>query len=84
MTILLADGLEEAYIGLVHRFGQQPLACYDVDKVIDIYMSRSGMTYEEAVEFFEFNVIGAWVGNGTPCFLYRSNIDELEDYDDEQ
>ena len=29
------------------------------------------MTYEEAVEYFEFNVIGAWVGEQTPMFLTK-------------
>ena len=27
------------------------------------------MSYEEAVEFFEFNVTGAYVGEHTPAFL---------------
>jgi hypothetical protein len=26
------------------------------------------MSHEEAEEFFEFNVIGSWVGDYTPCF----------------
>ena len=28
------------------------------------------MTNEEAIEYFEFNVVGAWMGEGTPIFLY--------------
>jgi hypothetical protein len=31
-------------------------------------MDRDGMEYEEAEEFFDFNVIGASMGEGTPCF----------------
>lgn len=31
-------------------------------------MTRDGMSLEDAEEFFEFNVIGSWVGDGTPCF----------------
>ena len=27
------------------------------------------MTMEEAEEFFEFNIIGSYVGDGTPVFL---------------
>ena len=30
---------------------------------------EDGMTEEEAVEYFEFNIIGAWMGEETPCFL---------------
>jgi len=67
--LLLADGLEQAFIGLVMRFNVlDPIACYDYDKVIASYI-EDGMTEEEAVEFFEFNVIGAWAGERTPCFI---------------
>jgi hypothetical protein len=32
-------------------------------------MERDGMTEEEAIEFFEFNVVGAYVGGGTPVYV---------------
>jgi hypothetical protein len=67
--ILLADGLDEALIGLCQRYGQQDVAAYSFEKVISIFMERDGMTYDEAVEYFDFNVIGAWVGDGTPAFI---------------
>lgn len=66
---LLCDGLEEALIGICYRFGQPPLAAYDKKMIISIYMERDQMTYEEAVEFFEFNVIGSYVGENTPVFV---------------
>ena len=50
-------------------FNRPPLATYDRDKCIEILVKRDEMTYEEAVEFFEFNVSGAWVGENTPIFL---------------
>ena len=31
--------------------------------------SRDGMSYDEAMEYFDFNVQGAWVGENTPIFL---------------
>ena len=34
-------------------------------------MKREGWTYEEAVEWMDFNVVGAWMGEGTPMFLYK-------------
>ena len=27
------------------------------------------MTYEEAVEYYEFNIVGAWLGEFTPVFI---------------
>lgn len=74
--LVLADGLDAAFIGLMQRFNVlDPVACYDYDRVIQSFMA-DGMTEEEAIEFFEFNVIGAWVGERTPCFLRRMSLDE--------
>jgi hypothetical protein len=69
---LLADGFEDAFIGICERFGQQPLAAYDYFKCIDILVSQ-GMTEEEAMEYFEFNTLGAWMGEGTPVFIRRTD-----------
>ena len=66
---LYADGFEDAFIGMVYRFGiSGPVALYDQDRCIQILMDRDGMDYEGAIECFEFNTLGAWVGEGTPAF----------------
>jgi hypothetical protein len=65
---MLADGLDDAIIGVVEQKGGQPLVCYDRGEVIAIHM-RQGMDREEATEFVDFNVTDAYVGPGTPCFL---------------
>lgn len=59
-SILLADGLDEAFIGIGWQFNT-PLAMYDRDKCIEILESQ-GMTPEEAQEYFYFNTQGAYVG----------------------
>lgn len=66
---LLADGFEEAFVGICRRFGQPPLAAYDVEKCLAVLMERDGMDYEGAQEFFEYNVIGAGLGENTPVFM---------------
>ena len=71
--LLKADGLDDAIIGVVQRMGIQAI-CYDEDKVIEILMERDGMTYEEAIEYFDFNIAGAWVGESTPFFLQRMEL----------
>jgi len=58
---------EPAILGIAHRFGMQPVVTYDYRKVIDIFAEH--MSHEEAQEYFDFNVIGAWVGEGTPIFI---------------
>jgi len=75
--MLLADGFEGALIGYVERFGQPPLALYDREKCIEILMTRDDMDYEGAVEFFEFNTLGAWAGDSTPAFATLRKPSEL-------
>ncbi len=72
--VMLADGLEDAFLGIVERYGEPPVAAYDKAKVLDIFRRRDGMTPEDAQEFFDFNVIGAGVGPLTPVFLTRATF----------
>ena len=39
-----------------------------------------GMKENEAIDFFDFNVIGSWVGEDTPLFIKRYPIDKIQDY----
>jgi hypothetical protein len=43
------------------------VAAYDYDACIKAL--ERDMSYEEAVEYFDFNTIGAWVGESTPVFI---------------
>lgn len=73
---LLADGFENAIIGVADRCGQPTLVVYDIQKCIEILMKRDGMSEPEAHEFFQFNVSGAWLGEHTPLFFtpYASDL----------
>jgi len=66
---LIADGYDDAIIGIGSRCGQPDLIVYDVEKVIEILMQD--MSEEEAREYFDFNIGGSWVGDGTPIWLHR-------------
>ena len=66
--LLLMDGYDDCIVGLMSRFGQPSIVCYDQHKVIKKLVSQ-GMTHDEADEWFEYNQIGAWMGETTPCFL---------------
>jgi hypothetical protein len=49
---------------------------YDYWKCIDILKERDGMSAEDAIEFMEFNVIGAYVGKLTPAFIYETDVSD--------
>ena len=63
---LFDDGFDDALIGIDQV---NYVAVYDVDKCIDILKETSGMTQEEALEWFEFNTLGSYVGEYTPRFI---------------
>lgn len=67
---IVADGFDDALIGVAHRADGQTIAVYDYDRCVDVLVERDGMDYEGAVEFMEFNVVGAYVGTGTPLFVH--------------
>lgn len=68
--MLFADGFDKAIIGYIQRCGQPAVVVYDRLACIDILVAQ-GLTEEDSEEFFEFNVVGAWVGDRTPAFLVR-------------
>jgi hypothetical protein len=73
---LLADGFDDAIIGIVENFSDNPVVLYDKDKCIDILCKD--MSKEEAVEYFNFNVIGAYMGDNTPKFAMLFDKESYE------
>ena len=70
--LMVMDGYDDCIVGVVERFGQKPIVCYDKEKVL-CRLEADGMDRDEAEEFFYFNQIGAWMGDSTPCFLSVKN-----------
>jgi hypothetical protein len=68
---LLADGLEQAYLGYVINTHHKSVAVYDATKCVEIMMG-DGMTEEEAQEYLEFNTFSAYVGENGPLFVKGS------------
>ncbi len=62
---LLADGFNEALIGV--RLSDSPVAVYSYRKCIEILMED--MQEEEAMEYFDFNILCAYLGEKTPIFI---------------
>jgi|TARA_R100001244_G_scaffold14875_3_gene16444 hypothetical protein len=66
--MLFADGFDKAIIGVAHIQNKR-IVSYDTKKCIKILMKD--MTQEEAVEYFDFNVLGSYVGEYTPAFIEK-------------
>lgn len=64
IELLLADGFDDAFIGYAV---DKERAVYNYDKCIEIL--GKDMSEEEAIEYFDFNVIDSYVGEKTPIFI---------------
>jgi hypothetical protein len=61
---------DEAIIGVAHRIGQEDVIAYDYDKVCEVVAKMIGNDdIMEVMEYVEFNVMGAYVGERTPIFV---------------
>lgn len=63
--LTVANGFDDAVIGIESLTMK---LVYSVTKSLTI-LEESGMPYEEALEFFEYNVRSAYVGERTPIWM---------------
>ena len=74
--MMKADGFDGAIIGVGRQFDKPDRLIYDYDKCLGILMLDQDFTEEEAVEWMEYNVLGAYVGERTPIYIYDEEEDE--------
>ena len=67
---LKADGLDDAILGISNG-----KLVYSRSKCIKIFIERDNMTELEAMEFFDFNVEGAYMGTNTPIWVDDTMFD---------
>jgi hypothetical protein len=80
------DGYDEAIIGpanIWHKKGQSEVLVYNAETIRNILMSRDGMTFEDAREFIEFNIEGAYIGPDTPILVWPNDMYRVTDHDTE-
>jgi hypothetical protein len=66
---LWPTGFEEAITEIVYKDGTAVFKL-SVKKCIDILEERDGMSFGEAVEFFEYNVHGSYMGIHNPVYVH--------------
>lgn len=67
---LIADGFDEAIIGVSEDFNAPLRLIYSVTKCLEILRERDGMGDTEALEHFYINVSGGYVGDKTPVWCW--------------
>lgn len=64
-----ADGFDAAIVGV----SSTGCLVYSADKVIEILMSRNNWSYDDAIDYYYYNIEGAYVGDRTPIFINLIN-----------
>ena len=63
---LTADGFDAALVGCT--YGANVVAVYDIQRMIEVLVNE-GMEHDDAVEFLEYNVVSAYLGEKTPLYV---------------
>ena len=82
---VLLDGLESAIIGIVEDFGSPGRKIlYSKQGILNILQERDLMTYGEAEEFYDYNILGLHAGEQNAVFFdqglepFKNDNDEWE------
>lgn len=67
-SFLLAEGFDNCIIGICFE-SESPRLIYSVKKIINQLINQ-GLDYSDALEHYEFNIAGAYVGKQTPIYSY--------------
>lgn len=70
----LGAGLDDAIVGYAERCGAVPALVYDSEKLLQAFINQ-GMEREEALEWIEFNIANAYIGDDTPYLMYALDED---------
>lgn len=76
--MIKADGFDNAIIGIDIISNR---IIYSTKKCIEILMKQNNWSYDEALEYLEFNTFCAYVGEETPIWC-DENVQEWLDIDD--
>lgn len=76
------EAYDAALVGVTDSPGDQwdrppgvVVAVYDAESCIEITETLFGSDRETATEWFYYNMVEAWLGQGTPTFRYRGEDD---------
>ena len=66
--VYLDETLDDCIEGIV--FVDTPRVCYSYDKIL-IKLKNSGMTMDEAMDWFDYNIESAYIGKNMPVYLEK-------------
>ena len=65
---IIFDEFKEALVGYTENKNFSSVAVYDSEKCISLLIEK-GHSLNEAVEHFDYNVLGSYLGSNSPIFV---------------
>ena len=66
--LIFADGFDDAIIGVATGFDSQRVVyCYVT--MIETMMKEDDISYEDALDWIEYNTLGSYIGKNTPIYV---------------
>lgn len=81
--LIKIDDHDNAIIGtstIWQDHSQVEVLVYSAKKIIK-NLTRCDMTFEEALEYIDYNIVGAWVGKNTPVIVWDLVKFDERDYE---
>ena len=63
------EHFDEAIIGVATNSVGMMAVAYSEPKIIELLVRHDQMTPDDAMEHYQFNILGAYVGENTPVFI---------------
>lgn len=60
---------DEEIVGIADCQHYNHVVIYDIDKILNILQRENDMSQEGALEYFEYNISGSYVGENSPIFM---------------
>ena len=73
--------LDKAIIGttLTYQEGERvPVFVYNGEEIVSVLMIRDGMGRDDAMDFIDFNIEGAYIGKDTPLLVWPVTDEEQD------
>lgn len=72
-VVVYPSGFEDCIVGVGERHGGPPVAVMDVEKMLT-KMEKQGMTREQAIEYFDRQLLGVHIGEENPVYMHVPNF----------
>jgi len=64
---VIVDGYDDCIIGKEYKLGR---AVYSIGKILNQMITLDSLSFQDAVDHFEFNIGCAYYGDMTPVFIW--------------